>query len=160
MYRVLLCGITNQEAVEEKIRESNPDLVLFFHYRQVYFMDRMVEIKKKLNFILPHRMDFLDTMSTAAPGIARTIIKDRSRGDEVRLEKFTCPEDPEQVRWVIGEFDKKRIVYLKYLFNDNGPNAHLDPEIVRGVHRESKEYGRDSDAEYVPLQPYSKPGTG
>jgi len=45
MYKVLLCGVTNREKVEEKIRETGPDLVLFFHYRQDYCLERM-DLKK------------------------------------------------------------------------------------------------------------------
>lgn len=50
----------------------------------------------------------------------------------------------------------KKKIYLKYLFNDNGPDAHLKSEVVKGVFRESKEYGKDPDAEYIPLNPYRK----
>ena len=45
----------------------------------------------------------------------------------------------------------KKKIYLKYLFNDNGPDAHLKPEVVKGVFKESYEYGKDPDAEYIPL---------
>ena len=47
----------------------------------------------------------------------------------------------------------KKIVRLKYLFTDNGPEAFLNPRIVRGIFRESLEYGKDPDAEYIPENP-------
>jgi hypothetical protein len=50
----------------------------------------------------------------------------------------------------------KKKIYLKYLFNDNGPEAHLNPEVINGVLRESLEYGKDPDAEYIPLNPKTK----
>ena len=45
----------------------------------------------------------------------------------------------------------KKKIYLKYLFNNNAPDAHLNTEIVKGVLKESLEYGKDPDAEYIPL---------
>ena len=48
----------------------------------------------------------------------------------------------------------KKKIYLKYLWNDNGPDSHLNPEIVRGVYRESKEYGtHGDDVEYIIVNP-------
>lgn len=50
----------------------------------------------------------------------------------------------------------KKKIYLKYLFNDNGPDAHLNPEIVKGVFRESLEYSKDPDADYISINPKNK----
>ena len=48
--------------------------------------------------------------------------------------------------------DSKKI-YLRYLFNDNGSDAYLNPEIVRGVMEESSIYGKDPEAEYIIVNP-------
>ena len=50
----------------------------------------------------------------------------------------------------------KKKIYLKYLFNDNGPDSHLNAEIVKGVFKESLEFGKDPNAEYIPLNPKTK----
>lgn len=101
IFKVLVCGITNEEAVEAKIREIMPDLVIVYHHNQPHCFPAAMRIARKMYGDDPHEMQRMQMCSAVAPGTiycpAATIDLFR-KGRPLEMIKFVLEEDPQEVQ--------------------------------------------------------------
>ena len=97
-FKVLVCGITNEKAVEAKIREIMPDLVIVYHHEQPRYFVTVVKIEHEVFGREPGRMLMISATAKWAIATASDVIDGLRKGGECEVARYLLPEDPKEVK--------------------------------------------------------------
>lgn len=100
-FKVLVCGITNEEAVEAKIREIMPDLVIVYHHNQPHYFPAIIRIAREVFGDDPWQMQRMQMISAVAMGTiycATGVIDHFRKGRPLEMIKFVLEKDPQEVK--------------------------------------------------------------